>query len=492
MMNKQEKKRFKALWYMLALIVAIALVTGCQPKLTAKQTLEKISQISMLQNQMGVDFEGKMDMDFTGEVPPEAEAYMGMLKNITFNGHMDLKETDKLADMAMKYTVNLNGLSMEIEAYFDGEQVIIKYPVLPQYIVLNIKTIIEEGLDEAGLATDINYDTMISDLEGLSKTWVPGFYTKMMAGLDESTLTLHDAYSFTFEDKTVTSKAVEVSINAQQLKNLIGAALDQTMESREVYDLIKKYDTENAIESFETYQEQIKTAKDEIMAELDSEEALKALDSLKYTYVIGFDKKYKPTYMAANMSLAIDDEMTDMNATVNMTANYRYVYDDIVVTMPELNEQNSLTFEDLMGNTGMLESPYDGESYEEDGDYTANDLLWSQVDILDQAGYSLSDLEDLAGVAGVLEAYGSDPANGIISIYFADTEGNITLWPEQELPSGYDPRERPWYQNAIEYYYDMPEPYSDGVSNQMIQTVSKSIEVDGAVIGVLGIDFIAQ
>lgn len=37
----------------------------------------------------------------------------------------------------------------------------------------------------------------------------------------------------------------------------------------------------------------------------------------------------------------------------------------------------------------------------------------------------------------------------ISSVYFGDKYGNMFIYPEQELPEGYDPRVRPWYQEAV-------------------------------------------
>ncbi len=37
----------------------------------------------------------------------------------------------------------------------------------------------------------------------------------------------------------------------------------------------------------------------------------------------------------------------------------------------------------------------------------------------------------------------------ILNIYYGSETGKMLLWPESDLPEGYDPRERPWYIGAL-------------------------------------------
>ncbi|MDE0563651.1 PDC sensor domain-containing protein, partial [Exiguobacterium sp. B2(2022)] len=75
----------------------------------------------------------------------------------------------------------------------------------------------------------------------------------------------------------------------------------------------------------------------------------------------------------------------------------------------------------------------------------------------------------------------------VTNIFFASAEGTMTIYPEQELPEGYDPRTRPWYEAAEASGQDVAitNPYVDAASQKMMITVSKKT-ADGR--GVVAVD----
>jgi len=74
-------------------------------------------------------------------------------------------------------------------------------------------------------------------------------------------------------------------------------------------------------------------------------------------------------------------------------------------------------------------------------------------------------------------------------IYYGSETGKMLLWPETELPEGYDPRERPWYQGALnsEKVVWTP-PYVDAFSGQIILSGALQVFDDHQLNGVLGYD----
>ncbi|WP_214795267.1 MULTISPECIES: methyl-accepting chemotaxis protein [unclassified Exiguobacterium] len=75
----------------------------------------------------------------------------------------------------------------------------------------------------------------------------------------------------------------------------------------------------------------------------------------------------------------------------------------------------------------------------------------------------------------------------VTNIYFASAAGAMTIYPEQELPEGYDPRTRPWYEAAEASGQEVAitNPYVDAASQKMMITVSKKT-ADGR--GVVAVD----
>jgi methyl-accepting chemotaxis protein len=71
------------------------------------------------------------------------------------------------------------------------------------------------------------------------------------------------------------------------------------------------------------------------------------------------------------------------------------------------------------------------------------------------------------------------------SVYFGAAHGSIHIRPEQTLPEDYDPRERPWYQNALNSDGVVwTDPYIDAGSGEIIISAAKKVEVNGRLVGV--------
>lgn len=73
--------------------------------------------------------------------------------------------------------------------------------------------------------------------------------------------------------------------------------------------------------------------------------------------------------------------------------------------------------------------------------------------------------------------------------YFGSKDGTMTMYPNDPLPEGYDPRERPWYKDAVNAKSStLTEPYEDASTGNLIVTVTTPV-IDGSnVVGVAGGD----
>lgn len=82
----------------------------------------------------------------------------------------------------------------------------------------------------------------------------------------------------------------------------------------------------------------------------------------------------------------------------------------------------------------------------------------------------------------------------IISAYFAEEEaGALTIYPKADLGANFDPRERPWYQEAVENKaITWTEAYIDTATNQTVITLTKPVYENTTLIGVMGIDISIQ
>jgi methyl-accepting chemotaxis protein len=83
----------------------------------------------------------------------------------------------------------------------------------------------------------------------------------------------------------------------------------------------------------------------------------------------------------------------------------------------------------------------------------------------------------------------------IIDTYIGKNTGEMMISSNLKLPKGYDPRERPWYQEAEKDKGNMiiTQPYVDASSNKVVITIAKSLADDSGVIGIdLNLDSLSK
>ncbi|MFP5078016.1 methyl-accepting chemotaxis protein [Rhizobium sp. YIM 134829] len=77
-----------------------------------------------------------------------------------------------------------------------------------------------------------------------------------------------------------------------------------------------------------------------------------------------------------------------------------------------------------------------------------------------------------------------------MTTYVGDETGRFTMWPDSPMPAGYDPRQRPWYQDAVKAQSAvLTDPYIDASTNELIISAAVPVTKDGALKGVAGSDF---
>ncbi|MGL3606135.1 methyl-accepting chemotaxis protein McpU [Rhizobium sp. G187] len=77
-----------------------------------------------------------------------------------------------------------------------------------------------------------------------------------------------------------------------------------------------------------------------------------------------------------------------------------------------------------------------------------------------------------------------------MSTYVGDEKGVFTSVPVQPLPEGYDPRKRPWYQEAVKAdKMVLTDPYNDASTGNLIISAAIPVKKDGKLYGVAASDF---
>lgn len=105
--------------------------------------------------------------------------------------------------------------------------------------------------------------------------------------------------------------------------------------------------------------------------------------------------------------------------------------------------------------------------------------------------YSLN-LDDRLFKDSLLKRFKSikDSEAEVMYVYFGRADdGLMIMYPDEELPEGYDPRVRPWYQDASKAGKAVwTEPYKDATTGKWVITYSIPVYYQGELVGVIGLD----
>jgi methyl-accepting chemotaxis protein len=131
------------------------------------------------------------------------------------------------------------------------------------------------------------------------------------------------------------------------------------------------------------------------------------------------------------------------------------------------------------------------ESIDSSGKQAAQSIanwLNARVALTEMAGNAAGKAADPAGIEAVLQ---NDVLVGqFMTTYVGDEAGVFTQWPKSDMPEGYDPRKRPWYQDAVKANGAvLTEPYIDASTNGLIISSAVPVKRDGKLVGVAGSDF---
>ncbi|HFK2204029.1 TPA: methyl-accepting chemotaxis protein PctA [Pseudomonas aeruginosa] len=133
----------------------------------------------------------------------------------------------------------------------------------------------------------------------------------------------------------------------------------------------------------------------------------------------------------------------------------------------------------------------DLESYlREMGDVTSSNIqnwLGGRLLLVEQTAQTLARDHSPEAVSALLE----QPAltSTFSFTYLGQQDGVFTMRPDSPMPAGYDPRSRPWYNDAVAAGgLTLTEPYVDAATQELIITAATPVKAAGNTLGVVGGD----
>jgi len=78
----------------------------------------------------------------------------------------------------------------------------------------------------------------------------------------------------------------------------------------------------------------------------------------------------------------------------------------------------------------------------------------------------------------------------ILDIYYGTASGKFDIYPDAKMPNGFDATARPWYKQALEHKGKViiTPAYKDAVTGNNVVGIAQTVEKNGQVVGVIGMD----
>ncbi|AWI04284.1 methyl-accepting chemotaxis protein [Clostridium drakei] len=78
----------------------------------------------------------------------------------------------------------------------------------------------------------------------------------------------------------------------------------------------------------------------------------------------------------------------------------------------------------------------------------------------------------------------------ILGVYYGTSSGKFTIYPNAKMPDGYDSTKRDWYKQALndKGKVIITPPYKDAATGNNVVTLAKTVEKNGQIVGVIGMD----
>ncbi|WP_291635008.1 methyl-accepting chemotaxis protein [Clostridium sp.] len=102
---------------------------------------------------------------------------------------------------------------------------------------------------------------------------------------------------------------------------------------------------------------------------------------------------------------------------------------------------------------------------------------------------NVDDADNLKYVPDVLKNL-KESDKDILDVYYGTASGKFERFPKAEVAKGYDPSSRPWYKQALEHKGEViiTPPYKDDVTGSNVVGIARTVEKNGKVVGVIGLD----
>ncbi len=310
--------------------------------MTALERLEKIMNANVELTSYHMDVEGQMDMELQSEndIPDYLSAAFKMYDNMKITINADVVMKPDNVQMKILENVDMGGMAVDIEVYLDNDELIVKYPVIGNYVLITVDDIKE--------ALDIELpETFTQDLMALMPQIQKDSSKILMSHLNEYNTKYGAPYVMTENGYEQTLNVVEIEMDSEMLiqvyADIVLSLLDNEKGLELVQSVVDANDELVSDDFTETFSTDLSSLKIAVADFKNPEsETRKGLDdsfgmifeNMNYNYKVGLTNLNIPKMMWINVDMLMPmDGMND----INLHASY-----DIIYKMSQFNEFDSI------------------------------------------------------------------------------------------------------------------------------------------------------
>ncbi|WP_425448651.1 hypothetical protein [Dethiothermospora halolimnae] len=335
-------KKNKILLVALALLLSVTLLAGCgsNESLTPKEKLDKA--VNNMMDMKSAEQSGEIGFNF--DIPssdPMTGAYLQMFNNakININAKTDMENKKSKAEMA----VNLGGMSYTMEMFSTAEKIVMKIPMIPQYLYMDMN---EETLgvtkEEQEEFTNISRDMAKSLLGSVKEDYIKENGDKEIE----------------IEGKKVDTTHLAIDVTNEEAKGLIKDIVISMIEDENMRKyFVKSMKTTSNMQGAELSEEEINSQFDEMKKQV--EEGFKELeneinfDKIAINYFIDSDNNLRKLDFEIAVTGKDQETGEDISVALNGKINVWNINGDITVELPELTEENSMNMMEMQNQMMM-------------------------------------------------------------------------------------------------------------------------------------------
>lgn len=321
-------KKNKVLAIGLIIIMTITLLIGCGKK-DPKEIIEEVVENSTKIQTAEQNVEMNINLNIPSKDPMTA-IMLQMLNNIKLDMHIvtDDENMQSLSDM----TLNLGGMAYNIKAYSTKENVIMKLPMIPQYVVQ------EQTIN-------------LNDKEGLND--ITNKLTEaMLDSIKDENIKINGEKTISTPEGDVKVKELVMSFSNDEAKEVMKEIVNIMFENEEMSKLLeenikKNLELKGETVTDEKVQIRLKETKENFKNGFTNFEQELTIDKLNVVYLVDKNNTARGSEFEISISGRNEETGQDILIDLNGKSKIWNINKKVKIEIPEINKENSIKMQDL-------------------------------------------------------------------------------------------------------------------------------------------------